>query len=108
MTKHPIFNIIISLFFMFFIICFGRLLFLGSSSNFVLEDFLHMLGTFSQPVLSPFITLTITSDWGIFNFFRAFLNLFGGALSLIYFVGANLVNVMYFIFNVIPYIFGSV
>lgn len=108
MVKRPIFNIIISLFFIFFVICFGRFLFLGSSSGFVLEDFLQMLGTFSQPVLTPFINLSITADWGVFNFFRGFLNLFGGVLSLIYFAGANLVNVMYFVFNIIPYIFGKV
>lgn len=106
MVKHPVFNIIVSLFSIFFVICFGRILFLSSGSDFILEDFLHMLGTFSQPVWTPFINLSITADWGVFNFLRGFLNLFGGALSLVYFVGANLVNVIYFVFNIIPYIFG--
>lgn len=108
MSKSPILKIIISIFAVFFIICFGRLLFLGSTSGFVFEDFLQMLSSLSHPVLSPFVNLSITADWGAFNFLRGFLNLFSGFLSLVYFVGVNLVNIIHFIFSIIPYIFGSV
>lgn len=106
MNKSPILKIIIALFLAFFIIAFGRLLFLGTASSFAFEDFLQMLSLSSKPVISPIVNLTITADWGVFNFLRGFLNLFSGILTIIYFVGANLINVLGFIFHFISYIFG--
>lgn len=60
------------------------------------------------PSIMPngFVNLTIDGDWGIFEFFRHFLNIFTGGLSILLFTGALLVQVVVFICYFTGWFFG--
>lgn len=48
---------------------------------------------------------SITSNWGLFNFFRDFLNTLGAFSNVIFFVCANIINVLVMTFYVITGLF---
>lgn len=70
---------------------------LANSSGFLtFESFIQQCSTFSQFPLTNFIDLRIVADWGFFNFFRDFLNIFSVLLSVSLYLGANIMNSLWF------------
>ena len=61
------------------------------------EGLLNFLNNFPSFDIENLPNLTINGDWGIFNFFRNFLNIYTGALNLLIFLCANLYNAYRFI-----------
>lgn len=71
----------------------------GQNSNFTFGYFLDFvqstkMQTFSFDFLQDF---AITDNWGVFNFFRDFLNVFIDILNLLMFLVQNLLNVLAFV-----------
>lgn len=68
-----------------------------------LLNWLGNLRSFSLQVnISDF---TIVADWGLFNFLRNFLNIFTTSFGILYFLGANLINLLIFIGQFLLFIF---
>ena len=70
-----------------------------------LVSFVDFLQTAPNIAFSSFVDFTITADWGVFNFLRSFLNIFTGALSVLIFIGASIVQVIIYLMWIIGYIF---
>lgn len=103
----------IALFFRIFfvIICFvliiniGRILFNGTSVTFSgLLDFVSN-SNFSQ-INVNIQDFVITADWGLFNGFRDFLNIFASLMGVTFFMVSNLLNLLLFVLNFVVYILG--
>lgn len=50
--------------------------------------------------------LTITQNWGLFNFLRDFINLFVGFLSYIGSIGNAVATIIQFVFRLLGYVYG--
>lgn len=96
-------NVFVILFAILFIISLFRVMY-----NNELLTFTGLLETLSD---APTITLpaaldyTITADWGFFNFFRQFLNMFTSLFSVLVFVAAAIVQVVIYIYWILNYLF---
>lgn len=81
-----------------------RLVFGGSSFTF--SSFLAMLNDVPQIPLRSMQTFNITSDWGVFDFFRIFLNTVMMPLNLTVFVSANLWNCLLYVMFFVKFLFA--
>lgn len=64
-----------------------------------LRDFHPLLQNFS------FVDLSIVGDWGIFNFFKDFLNIFMQVISVAVFVCKAIVNFISYVFGFVRFLF---
>ena len=55
--------------------------------------------------LIPLNSLTITANWGIFNFVRDFINIFTGILTISTWFAINMMNALLFIFRFVTLMF---
>lgn len=99
MTKSDKANLVINVFAIIIALLFiANYIRLASSSGFLtFESFIQQCSTFSQFPLTNFIDLRIIADWGIFNFFRDFLNIFSTILSISLYLGGNIMNSLWFV-----------
>lgn len=84
------------IFLIFFLVAFIKGTFTGSNLTFT--GFLNFLSDCPR-VFNNFSLLdfTITGDWGLFDGFRNFLNIFTGLFSIIVFACKSLINVLGFV-----------
>lgn len=66
---------------------------------------LEKLQNFSSFGLTSLYDLTISSDWGLFNFFRDFINIFGTLLSVTLFLANNILNSLWFVIQFVGIFF---
>lgn len=80
---------------------------LNSGDSISFSSFLEMLRD-SPSINMPFRIfkdLTITADWGVFNFLRNFINVLGNITSVAVFISAGLANVLLYLVYFVRYIF---
>lgn len=93
-------------FFVIIIVTFGSVLFSPEPLGFTFRSFLEMLQN-APSIESDFTidSLTITGDWGVFNFLKTFLNWNLKPIAFVLFLVKNLINVLMFLFYFLSYIF---
>ncbi|HBP44123.1 MAG TPA: hypothetical protein DD621_05640 [Clostridiales bacterium] len=93
------------IFLLLLVISFVRLLFNSSLVTFTgFLDFLTTCPTITIPT-SFYNSLSLAGiDWGIFNWFRNFLNFFTSSFSFIIFIITNLINALSIVFWFLKYI----
>ena len=101
--KSFVFNILFLVFSILFIISLIRTM--TGAPVLTFAGFLESLTTVPQINLASFIDLTIVGDWGIFEFFRSFLNFFTSALSLLIYTATQLINLLMLIIWALKYFF---
>ena len=94
----------------FIIICvllifnFARKLSFNTDLSF--SAFLNLLGSVdSFDIKVNISSFTINGDWGLFDGFRNFLNIFANLFGVIVYLGANLVNLFVFIGQFLTFMF---
>ena len=71
------------------------------------SSFLNWLGDVNSFHLGVNISdFTISSDWGMFNFFKEFLNIFTTSFGVISFIGSNLINLLVFLGQFLLFLFA--
>lgn len=80
-------------------------------SSYEFQGTTTLLKTLSTaPVMDSALLLdlipSISADWGLFNWFRDFLNLFVSAINLLIFFGGNMLNVLIYVFYFLKDIFN--
>lgn len=94
-----------------FIILFYRTLQGNISEPFTFSGFLNTLANVPDVSLSwvsGWPDLTITADWGVFDFLRVFINSIGDSFEIIiYFIGGVL-QLIFFIVYILTYVLGGV
>lgn len=82
---------------------------LHNGDRFTFQGFLEFLGNLeSLPVQKLLVEGTIkdiVSDWGIFNFFRDFLNFFTDLFNIVVFFGACVGNIVHYVFQFLRWLF---
>lgn len=101
--KSFIFNILFLVFSILFIISLIRTM--TGAPTLTFAGFLESLTTVPQISVGGFVDLTIVGDWGIFEFFRSFLNFFANALSILIYAASQLINLIMLIVWALKYFF---
>ena len=79
----------------------------NNSSYLTFRGFLDWLSSVNTTHFSVNVQdFTIVADWGIFNAIRDFLNIFGTMFGIIFFFGANLLNLLLFVSQFLVFIFA--
>ena len=101
---HTHLSVAAFIFIMFFVLCMTAYIMSGKELTFTaVLDYLgnyHSDYSFTAYFATFSNLLTITSDWGMFNFFRDFLNIFMGALGFIVRAIGGLLDIVKFLGDV--------
>lgn len=101
-SVRSIFSIIIII-----IIGFSLIRVINGGSPLTFSSFLDLLQ--NSPVINMpfrwFNDLTITSDWGLFNFLRDFINLNAGIVSVLACIAVGFINFFIYVFYFLRFIF---
>ena len=82
----------------FAIILIANLIRVTSNSGFLtFESFINQCSNFTSIPLIRMNDLTISANWGLFNFFRDFINLFTAPLTVSIFLATNVINALWFV-----------
>lgn len=103
-------NVITLVFAIILVFCVFRLLF-GNRPPLTFESFLSVLEDAPVVDISPIMQrlndkLTITADWGVFNFLRDFFNLFTGLMSFGTFVSVSMSNFIIYLTYFLRFLIG--
>lgn len=76
-------------------------------SNLTFSGLLNFLSN-SPAVIAPvnISNFFISSDWGIFNVFRNFFNIFSGLFGVIVWLATNIINIFAYIFYFVRFVFN--
>lgn len=80
--------------------------FLNGGHPITFISFLEWISSFDVPYIdNVYVDYSITSDWGPFNFFRNFLNIFTNIFAVFAYLFRSIVNVVSYCVGVVHFLF---